>query len=67
MFPPDYELLRTIIWLFGIEVICSFVLLFMKGSTCTFTESILRNCGFNTGLFTSPHLIDVRERFRLNG
>ncbi|KAL2539920.1 Folylpolyglutamate synthase [Abeliophyllum distichum] len=38
-----------------------------KGSTCTFTESILRNCGFRTGLFTSPHLIDVRERFRLNG
>ncbi|XP_062092607.1 folylpolyglutamate synthase isoform X1 [Humulus lupulus] len=38
-----------------------------KGSTCTFTESILRNCGFHTGLFTSPHLIDVRERFRLNG
>ncbi|KAI9156824.1 hypothetical protein LWI28_012749 [Acer negundo] len=38
-----------------------------KGSTCTFTESILRNCGFQTGLFTSPHLIDVRERFRLNG
>ncbi|CAI0412136.1 unnamed protein product, partial [Linum tenue] len=38
-----------------------------KGSTCTFTESILRNCGFRTGLFTSPHLIDVRERFRLDG
>nr|GLL27967.1 folylpolyglutamate synthase isoform X1 [Ipomoea trifida] len=38
-----------------------------KGSTCTFTESILRNCGFHTGLFTSPHLIDVRERFRLDG
>ncbi|KAL0383064.1 UNVERIFIED_CONTAM: Folylpolyglutamate synthase [Sesamum calycinum] len=38
-----------------------------KGSTCTFTESILRNCGFRTGLFTSPHLIDVRERFRLEG
>ncbi|XP_058748154.1 folylpolyglutamate synthase-like [Vicia villosa] len=38
-----------------------------KGSTCTFTESILRNCGFRTGLFTSPHLIDIRERFRLNG
>ncbi|XP_050210116.1 folylpolyglutamate synthase isoform X2 [Mercurialis annua] len=38
-----------------------------KGSTCTFTESILRNYGFRTGLFTSPHLIDVRERFRLNG
>ncbi|XP_047943849.1 folylpolyglutamate synthase isoform X1 [Salvia hispanica] len=38
-----------------------------KGSTCTFTESILRSCGFHTGLFTSPHLIDVRERFRLGG
>ncbi|XP_051122775.1 folylpolyglutamate synthase-like isoform X2 [Andrographis paniculata] len=38
-----------------------------KGSTCAFTESILRNCGFRTGLFTSPHLIDVRERFRLDG
>ncbi|XP_041000472.1 folylpolyglutamate synthase [Juglans microcarpa x Juglans regia] len=38
-----------------------------KGSTCVFAESILRNCGFHTGLFTSPHLIDVRERFRLDG
>lgn len=38
-----------------------------KGSTCTFTESILRNCGFRTGLFTSPHLIDIRERYRLDG
>ncbi|KAL9274278.1 Folylpolyglutamate synthase-like protein [Drosera capensis] len=39
----------------------------LKGSTCTFVESILRHCGFLTGLFTSPHLIDVRERFRLLG
>uniref|UniRef100_A0A5B7B5Y1 Folylpolyglutamate synthase n=1 Tax=Davidia involucrata TaxID=16924 RepID=A0A5B7B5Y1_DAVIN len=38
-----------------------------KGSTCTFTESILRSCGFHTGLFTSPHLIDIRERFQLDG
>ncbi|KAK6127228.1 hypothetical protein DH2020_039027 [Rehmannia glutinosa] len=38
-----------------------------KGSTCTFCEAILRDCGFKTGLFTSPHLIDVRERFRLDG
>ncbi|ESQ44888.1 hypothetical protein EUTSA_v10010319mg [Eutrema salsugineum] len=38
-----------------------------KGSTCTFSESILRNYGLRTGLFTSPHLLDVRERFRLNG
>nr|GFB88470.1 folylpolyglutamate synthase-like isoform X1 [Tanacetum cinerariifolium] len=39
----------------------------MKGSTCVFTEAILRNYGLHTGLFTSPHLIDVRERFRLDG
>ncbi|KAI3472240.1 hypothetical protein Pfo_029728 [Paulownia fortunei] len=38
-----------------------------KGSTCTFCEAILRECGLRTGLFTSPHLIDVRERFRLDG
>ncbi|KAK1316389.1 Folylpolyglutamate synthase [Acorus calamus] len=38
-----------------------------KGSTCTFSEAILRECGFRTGLFTSPHLIDVRERYRING
>ncbi|PKI31603.1 folylpolyglutamate synthase isoform X3 [Punica granatum] len=38
-----------------------------KGSTCTFCEAILRECGFRTGLFTSPHLIEVRERIRLNG
>ncbi|XP_021891033.1 folylpolyglutamate synthase-like [Carica papaya] len=38
-----------------------------KGSTCTFCEAILRECGFQTGLFTSPHLIDVRERIRING
>lgn len=38
-----------------------------KGSTCTFCEAILRESGFRTGLFTSPHLVDVRERFRLNG
>ncbi|KAI3412522.1 uncharacterized protein J3R85_017221 [Psidium guajava] len=38
-----------------------------KGSTCAFCEAILRECGFRTGLFTSPHLIDVRERFRLDG
>ena len=38
-----------------------------KGSTCAMLESILRNCGYRTGLFTSPHLIDVRERIRVNG
>ncbi|XP_008556858.1 folylpolyglutamate synthase, mitochondrial [Microplitis demolitor] len=38
-----------------------------KGSTCAFTESILRHHGYKTGLYTSPHLISVRERIRING
>ncbi|XP_045807871.1 folylpolyglutamate synthase [Trifolium pratense] len=38
-----------------------------KGSTCIFCEAILRECGIRTGVFTSPHLIDVRERFRIDG
>ena len=39
----------------------------MQGSTCAMVESILRQCGYKTGLFTSPHLVDVRERIRING
>lgn len=38
-----------------------------KGSTCAMIESMLRQAGYKTGLFTSPHLIDVRERIRING
>ncbi|KAJ5077194.1 folylpolyglutamate synthase [Anaeramoeba ignava] len=38
-----------------------------KGSTCAFVESILRNCGLRTGLYISPHLVDIRERIVLNG
>ena len=38
-----------------------------KGSTCAMVDSILRSCGYKTGLFTSPHLIDVRERIRIAG
>lgn len=38
-----------------------------KGSTCAFSDSILRSAGITTGLFTSPHLVDVRERIRING
>ncbi|KAG7348869.1 bifunctional folylpolyglutamate synthase/ dihydrofolate synthase [Nitzschia inconspicua] len=38
-----------------------------KGSTACMAESILRHHGYNTGLFTSPHLITVRERIRWNG
>jgi len=39
-----------------------------KGSTLAMCESIMRNAyGLNTGMFTSPHLVDIRERIRMNG
>ena len=38
-----------------------------KGSTCAMIERMLRQAGYRTGLFTSPHLVDVRERIRING
>ena len=38
-----------------------------KGSTCAFTESVLRAHGVRTGLYTSPHLVSVRERIMLAG
>ena len=38
-----------------------------KGSTGAMLECALRNMGFVTGFYSSPHLIDVRERFRVNG
>ncbi|KAG1752651.1 FolC bifunctional protein [Suillus paluster] len=40
-----------------------------KGSTSAFTDSILRSArpDWKTGLYTSPHLVAVRERIRING
>jgi dihydrofolate synthase/folylpolyglutamate synthase len=38
-----------------------------KGSIAAMTASILSQGGFKVGLYTSPHLIDVRERIRING
>lgn len=37
-----------------------------KGSTCAMLESVLRHAKYRTGLFTSPHLSDVRERIQVN-
>ena len=37
-----------------------------KGSTCAMVSSMLEACGYAVGLFTSPHLIDVRERISIN-
>ncbi len=38
-----------------------------KGSTCAMIDSIARACGSRCGLFTSPHLIDFRERIKVSG
>lgn len=38
-----------------------------KGSTAHLIASCLQQCGYRVGLFTSPHLIDFRERIRVNG
>ena len=38
-----------------------------KGSTAAALDSILRVAGFTPGLYTSPHLVDFRERFRVGG
>ncbi|HTM57471.1 MAG TPA: folylpolyglutamate synthase/dihydrofolate synthase family protein, partial [Candidatus Udaeobacter sp.] len=38
-----------------------------KGSTSAVIERVLREAGIRTGLFTSPHLVDFRERIRVNG
>ncbi len=38
-----------------------------KGSTAAILESVLRGHGLTTGLYTSPHLVRVEERVRLNG
>jgi dihydrofolate synthase / folylpolyglutamate synthase len=38
-----------------------------KGSTCAMLESILRQAGYRTGVYTSPHLVRFEERLRLLG
>ena len=38
-----------------------------KGSTCAILASVLRAAGFRVGLYTSPHVIDFRERIQVDG
>ena len=38
-----------------------------KGSTAHMLASVLQSAGYRVGLYTSPHLLDFRERIRLNG
>ena len=38
-----------------------------KGSVSHTIASVLQECGYRVGLYTSPHLVDFRERIRING
>jgi len=38
-----------------------------KGSTCAMLASVLKTCGYTTGLYLSPHLVDLRERITIDG
>ncbi len=38
-----------------------------KGSTSHLIASVLQSAGYKVGLYTSPHLVDFRERIRING
>ena len=38
-----------------------------KGTTCALMASVLQAAGYRTGLFTSPHLVKITERFQVNG
>ncbi len=38
-----------------------------KGSVCAFLDSILQKGGFKTALFTSPHLVRINERIKIDG
>jgi dihydrofolate synthase/folylpolyglutamate synthase len=38
-----------------------------KGSTSSFIASILKEAGYKTGLYTSPHFVNFNERIKING
>lgn len=38
-----------------------------KGSVCAYLSSLLQKGGYKVGMFTSPHLVEMRERFRTGG
>jgi dihydrofolate synthase/folylpolyglutamate synthase len=38
-----------------------------KGSVTAFLSAILQSAGYRVGVYTSPHLVDYRERFHING
>jgi len=38
-----------------------------KGSVCSYIGSVLREEGFTTGVFSSPHLVKINERISIDG
>ena len=38
-----------------------------KGTVCSFIASVLKTAGYKTGLYTSPYIVDFRERIRVDG
>ncbi len=38
-----------------------------KGSACAMLSACLEGCGYTVGMYTSPHLVDLRERVQING
>ncbi|MFA5779956.1 MAG: folylpolyglutamate synthase/dihydrofolate synthase family protein [Elusimicrobiota bacterium] len=37
-----------------------------KGSVCAYISTVLQKAGYKVGLYTSPHLLDIRERLQIN-
>ncbi len=38
-----------------------------KGSACAMLAACLEGCGYTVGMYTSPHLVELRERIQING
>ncbi|MGK7368748.1 MAG: bifunctional folylpolyglutamate synthase/dihydrofolate synthase, partial [Candidatus Halalkalibacterium sp. M3_1C_030] len=38
-----------------------------KGSTCQILAAVYQHAGFKTGIYTSPHILEYTERFKING
>ena len=38
-----------------------------KGSSCAFVNNFLRKAGYRVGMFTSPHLVKINERIKIDG
>ena len=64
------ERVRTVATRMGLRFTCPVITVAGtngKGSTCAMLESILRQAGYKTGVYTSPHLVHFEERLRLGG